>query len=772
MPLPPAHAVVSSSMSVAQRLARLSQQYPFYSQPARSAAYRHRCLSTQASASRASDRKQPEQTPPPPTNSDQPHQEASAENAVEADGLSTPPALYAPLLGSIMKFIQRRAQQQQQQHSTAQEQHNVLTQQPATPFHSQPTAAPAPSQPQPHPHPQPQPALDLDDPAISLLFPRLPLPPPPPLRLHPPFPTPPVPHSAGRTSPAAHAVYSAWYSALPLRQQAHVLLMQAAVADGRFVGHLERVAAGRLRSDSAVWEAEMAALSRRRMSDIRKRTQREDEVLEAMWRKEKSAAEWAQITNGRNKLVMEAKGRRWQERWLEMDGKLKSHTASEHERKTWLYERNRAEAEVRAHVRLLGHSNEAATVEHRIASLLRDLRAGTANDEWQWRDKTGIKRRERELQEWKARMVRSLLAEQAQWHEEFAKQQATMAKLTARQRRQTVVATALRPIDRSNPPQTVDDLLACFLLHNSERYKLELWRHHWYINETAHRTLEQQQHANHAANNRIKQHARFMAKLKTEARLLTAVHAEHSTLERHKRHTVRSLTTTYLSPLSRPLTGWHVYQLLTMLVAQAQGRLVGVSAAVLAAQRTSEDLFSSVSLAGVVAPTPLPPSMVVTPFSWPYMLSYASSETARGGVPVVRVRYEEDAGGSGGGSGGGVVIEVRNVRRDAVVWMYEAMRDARAADGVSFGEVVRVNRTSDSADSDGAEVSGGSGGTASADGGEHGWCVLDMGDVVVQTHSEDDTSGVTARRWLSDDEVKKRLSAMPVTRFNIITAAG
>ena len=733
-------------MSVAQRLARLSQQYPFHPLRRCCAAGRptlhNRCLGYQSSASRAAEHKAADENSLLPADGSEVN--GRADNAAPA-----PPPLFAPLLSSILTFMQRRAQQAQQSPSTAP---HTAASEPSTrhspPSTSQPSFA--------------SPTVDLDDPAISLLFPRLPLLPPPPLHPQPPFPVPPVSRTIARTSPAAYATYSKWYNSLPLRTRLHVLLMKAATADARFVLYLERLAA---RKGEAGWEEEMAAVSRRRMAEVRVRSKREDKLLEAMWQEERTVADWQQMEKDRDKLIVELRGRHWQERWIRLDSQLKSDAGTAEERKTWLYERNRAEAEIRAHVRLLGHTNRE-TMERKIADLLRETRNGTVS-EWRWQDKARIKRRESELHEWKARTVRAMLTEQAEWHEVFTRQRAVELQKAARQREHRVaaVATELQPIDWSHPPQSFDELLTSFCYQHSERYKLELWRQRWYIDETAQRAHEQQHLT--SDDRRFKQRARFSARLRTEAKLLAAVQDEQAATERQKRQSIRSIVQSYLSPIRSPLTGWHVYQLLRLVV--REGQLVGLSTAV--SGRTSEEVFDGVSLAGAVPPAPLPASIAVTPFSWPYMLSYVA-ETARASMPVVRVREEED--GSTGGGAANIVIEVRNTRRDAVVWMYEAMREVRAsishADWVTWGQVVRVGRGGEAeADGEGMEAVGG--GAADA-GGEHGWCVLDMGDVVVQTHSEDDTSGVSARRWLSEAETKQRLSAISVTRINIITAAG
>ena len=733
-------------MSVARRLARLSQQYPFHS-PHRYAVtpptLHCRCLAYQAIASRSTERKTAHDITHPSTHSNQPNGDANSAS-------SSPPPLFAPLLSSILTFIQRRAQPAEQSSSSTSS--RPASSQPTT-QHKSPYASLFSSA---------SPALDLDDPSISLLFPRLPLPPPPPLHPQPPFPVPPVTRTDTRGSPTAHAAYSQWFKSQPLRTQLHVLLMQAATADARFVYHLERLVA---RRGEPNWEDEMASVSRRRMSDVRKRLKREDMVLEAMWKKERSEVEWRQIEQGRERLLVEHRGRHWQERWILFENKLKSDSGTAEERKGWMYERNRAEAEIRAHVRLLGFTNEA-TMELKAADLMRDTREGILK-EWRWQDKAGVKRREKDLNEWKVRIVRSLVVEQAEWHETFARQKAVALQMAARQRKRRVsVATELRPIDWSHPPQSYDELLASFCYQHSERYKLELWRQHWYVNEMEQRAYEQQ-HLE-AEDSQFRQRARFRAKLRTESKMLAAVQAEQAALEQGKRQSLRTLVHSWLSPIRSPLNGWHVYLLLRQVVGEGQ-LVVGLTTA--APGRTSEEVFNSAPVAGAVPPAPLPPSIAVTPFSWPYMLSYVS-ETARASAPVVRVREEED--GSAGGGATNVVIEVRNARRDAMVWMYEAMRDARAAagnpDGASWGQVVRVSREGESeADIHGVESVGGG---AVDSGGEHGWCVVDMGDVVLQTHSEDDTSGVTARRWLSEDQAKKRLSAIFVSRVNIITAAG
>ena len=733
-------------MSVAQRLARLSKQYPFY--PSRCSiltrpTVHHRYLASQASVSRAAERKQADDIPQQPTDSEHVNGDTVADAAS-----ATPPPLFAPLLGSILNFIQRRAQPAQQ--STTSTPHNTTTQ--TLTQHASPSTSASSS---------PSLAVDLDDPAISHLFPRLPLPQPPPLYPRPPFPVPPVTRTTTLHSPTAYAAYNSWFNSLPQRTQLHVVLGQAATADARFVLWLERMVA---RKGEAGWEEEMAALSRRRMAQVRARSRREQKLLEAMWRREKTEVEWRQIERGREKLKVESRGRQWQERWLSYDRRLKSDGGTADQRQMWQYERNRAETEIRANVRLLGLLDEEA-IDAKVAELMRETQNGTLN-EWRWPDKAAVKRRERALSEWKARTVRSALAEQEGWHDKFAKEQAAIQKMVVRQSRRQAVAKELRAIDWSNPPQTFDELLASFCYRHSKRYKLELWKHGWYITEIAMRSLELPLND----TSRHNQNQRYRARLHTEAKLFAAVQAEHAAAEQRKRRSIRSIVRSHLLRVGSQMTGWHVYQLLRSVV--GEGQLVGLSSAL--PQRTSEDVFSGASVAGMVPPAPLPPSIAVTPISWPLMLSYVS-ESARASVPVVRVREEDDgSSGTNGASSGNIVIELRNARRDVVVWMYEAMREVRMAtdssDAVTWGQVVRVGRDGETeGDGDSVEAVRDS---ASDAGGEHGWCVLDMGAVVVQTHSEDDTSGVTARRWLSEEDAKKRLSAVSVSRINIITAAG
>ena len=725
-------------MSVAQRLARLSQQYPFHpvgrcvftrsAQPSR-------CLAYQATASRAVEQKHLDDVRHPPGDSD-------------SRSASQPrPPLFAPLLDSILSFIQRRAQPSQQTSTT-----------PATP----PTHASHETT----PHTASSTALassaaaglDLDDPAISLLFPRLPLPTPPPLHPKPPFPVPPINRTHARQSATGQAAYTKWFQSLLPRTQLHVLLMTAATTDSRFMQHLETVAA---RKGEAGWEDNMAALSTRRMTQVRLRSKREDEVLEAMWRRKRPDSDWRLIQRGRDKQIAENRIRYWQERWLVYDNRLKSDSGTAERRKRWSYERARMESEIRAHLRLIGMTN-GAKMDAKMVELMREARNGTFG-EWRWHGQARWQRREQQLHNWKARTVRSLLAEQAKWHEEFARQHATVKRLVVRRRKRRVVtvATELQPIDRSNPPQSFEELLESFCYLHSEHYKLEVWRQRWYITEMAQRAHEQ---PNLTSAVRARQKARFRAKRFTEVKLLAVVQTQQAAFERQKRQAIRTIVLTHLLPLRSALNGWHVYQLLRSVA--GDGQLVGLSPG--APVRTTEELFDSLSLPAS-PPAPLPSSIAVTPFSWPYMLSFVS-DTARATMPTVRVREEED--GSTAGGAVNLVIEVRNVRRDAVVWMYEAMREARAASShshsVSWGQVVRVNRGSETeADSDGVQAAG----SAADGGGEQGWCVLDMGDLVVQTHSEDDTSGVKARRWLTEDEAKKRLSAVSITRINIITAA-
>ena len=220
--------LIRTAISVAQRLARLSQQYPFL--PARCIAATRpavprRCLAHQASASREAEHKQ--------AHADGRHttSDGQAADGEASASTATPPPLFAPLINSILAFIERRAQ--------------------PTPPHAD-TSLPqsAPAEPASHPTAdtaslQARPALDLDDPSISLLFPRLPLAPKPPLKLRPPYPHPPVTRSAARRDPSAYATYQAWYSAQPLRTRVHMLLLHAAMADAGFVQYLERLAARR-----------------------------------------------------------------------------------------------------------------------------------------------------------------------------------------------------------------------------------------------------------------------------------------------------------------------------------------------------------------------------------------------------------------------------------------------------------------------------------------------------------------------------------------------
>ena len=515
----------------------------------------------------------------------------------------------------------------------------------------------------------------------------------------------------------------------------------------------------------------MAALSRQRMVEVRLRQRREEAALEDVWREEHAERDWQDIARGRDKFIIEGKGRHWQQRWIYFDSKLKADGGTDKQRLSWGYERNRAEAELRAHVRLLGVSSDAA-LEAKMAELLADARIGLVN-EWRWPDRAGVKRRERELVEWKERVVRTMLAEQARWYETHQRQKRLKEQQQNRARtRRQAVAAELRPIDWSQPPQTFEQLLASYVPQHSKRYKLEVWRHQWIVREMAQRRHEAERLPPEVA--RVKQRSRFWARRRTEAAALVEVHRELAANERVKRRLVRSTVLSYMLPIRAQLNGWHVYQLLRLVVRDSH--LAHLSPAVTLTERTSSDIFDAASALSALPPAPLPASIDVTPFSWPYMLSYAA-ETARAAVPVVRVREEDDGGGVAS-----VVIEVRNARRDVVVWMYEAVREVRLAatagqaDGVSWGEVVRVGREGEAeaeAEGHALEAATGGGGQQASDvGGEHGWCVLDLGDMVVQTHSEDDTSGVTARRWLSEADLRKRLSAIPVTRGNIITAAG
>ena len=738
--------------------------------------------------------------------------------------LSGPPSFVAPMLHSLLNFIQaaqhRRAQTEQSSSTAAvQSEHEPLPAPEASPSPAS-TASPALSTAAVSASLS---RLNVLDPAFNILFPVYPLPPSPPLYPSPPFPCPPP------LSQRTAASYAAYLSSLSPRTRLHVHLLAAADADNRFRSWVYSQLVSRAGQETATFDRWMRLVTGNRVKALQQRQLQEMRLCLSVWLSQPDKAErqrarqlmrqWEATQLLRQSLTQLTRHVQ-RKAQAEAEGRQQDAQAAQQAIR-------RREESVRVYTLLWCRAagRRAKEAKGRAERLIQSARRGVAFVP----SPRGVGSEERLLESRRAALVDELMEEQRGWWEQRHRQQATQREREQQQSRRLreteQSSRLLQPIDASQPPSTFSELLSFFLAPSSAQMRMEVTRHRFWLRERGRREEEelwagrdetatddeggvQEAEARGGVDEQAvdddasggegwhsvqkRQRRRWLSFLQREQQQAADCLRHQLEQDEARRRCIRSRLRTALLPL-QTITGADVRAALRLLqpflaLLPPLPSLTPASPPPSFAPQTAELQAATSSSSAAL---PAPPGIPVSPYSEPYLLSWCHGVR---GVTEVRERlYADDEGN--------VVVELVGVRRDAAVWLYDELRALAAERRLLPDErMMRVQRSGDE-EEEGEEVEredegrlhpglqaarrSVSTGLQRAQRAQLGWTLIDLGDAVLQTFSDDqlatlgaagsggaeDGLAVGRRREIGEEEAQRRLAALPVSRLNLVSRA-
>ena len=691
----------------------------------------------------------------------------------DLDDLPTPsPALFQPLIGSILQYLDFRQQQQQQQ------QHPVVhpapnTSQPATITRSAPHLSPSSIPTIPF-------VLDYSDPAIRHLFPVLPLPRRPPKILVPPFPTRPT-----KSSPSPSA-----------RTALHLHLLHCATADHCFQAWLVTNIGTRYYSlPREQFDEWMADMSNSRAKELQLRAKREAELVartlieqageqtgrgkeraprskQMLERMCQRAVLLEQITHA-SAIVMRQERRREAAAARDDARELKSTYYV-----SWHYQ-----SQVIAACRLWGMTLSPRV---RAEKIIAAAKRGEAFERTAFPDFAAVDAAYRRHKE---KLMTAMQEEQLEWwHEWDVKQRKAREEKSVRAKHERQESKRWRmghAIDHSRPPADFAQLLSYYHAPPSPLFQLEMRRHRLWLTETSNRSLSSSL-SNTAADSPAQQREKQREKRRQLRRW-----SYFSNLEERGRKEVaqdllmqESLRTlglekavdAFLKAIRTPLTAADVLALLHHL----HHYLIPLPPLPVP---TSPDTFT-VPLTSPPQAATLLPSIPVTPFSFHYISRYLSRISAQ--PPLIHHAYEDSSPPSPSSPNTSLPllhIHLAGVRRDVMELIATHITTHLHTRGVHVQGLIRVTQEEEEGGGDrnsegGEEEAAVLEAAKALEAGQAGWTIMDLGQVIIQTWSDEEVQHTAAdhphphaagKRELPAAEADRRLHDMRITRLSMLS---
>ena len=675
--------------------------------------------------------------------------------------VAPPPAFFAPMIGSILHFLseaQQRPQPKQQPQSAAQPLVAVVS--PAasptpTPVATEAVAATALARPATAPTSALF-VLNFSDPVIQLLFPRYPLPPRPPTLLCAPFPVAPRPFT--------RASYSAWLASLSPRLQLHRFALRCVTGDHSFHRWLVSAIGARYYAmDRPAFDAWMARVTASRVAALRRR-EREELRLALDTAHAESGSERTRVRLVRLREQAAATQRLHSLSLSIMHTNALRNAARQRGDREGERLRARSLATLRRDVLFfccVWGPKRKKSAERTAARIV----AGALRREpFTPGPRTGGPGAEaRAIASVHARVMKEITAEQQRWMKRMSRARAQQQE---KRRRQPMAAGAVWrcawPIDHSNPPQSFPELLAYYALPGSPRHALELMRHRWWTREMERRREEETQLVGADGAGRdvdgwlTEQRLRWKRFLLKERRAIDAVIDDVRQQETRRRAQLATKTRAFIASLTRVTPAdvvalcHHVAELLA-----PQLPLPTASHPDLLAAREppAADVLSSIP---------------VSPFSQPYRALYAARIPAV--LPLTQRVYEDERSSV-------LIVALVGVRRDFMERVHAALVDAVRGRGsaVQTSDLVKVGEGAELEVSGESEPDAALKEAAYLDAAQRGWTMLDMGDVVLQTHSDDERSHDAAVhldaavREVDSDEAQRRMHEAVLSRLSMLS---